>query len=287
MNKQKSVFLVIISALFFSLMSAFVKLSGNIPIAEKVFFRNLISLGIAFYILKKKGASFKGKRENRKFLFYRAFLGTTGMFFKFYSISNMYLADSTMLNRLSSFFVTIFAVLFLKEKLSKIQIPLLFIVFFSALLVIKPKFNLEGLPALAGLLSAITAGGVYTIISFLKNKEDSSTIVLWFSALSMISSLPFLLGNFVVPSSLQLFYLLATGVCAAGGQFAITSAYKYAPANEVSIYSYLNIIFAVIIGFFIWGELPDTLSIIGGILIIGVGVINFMYNQKKLVLKKA
>jgi len=287
MNKQKATYLMILSALFFSVMGAFVKLSGDIPTAEKVFFRNLISLIIAYSVLRKKGASIVGKKENRKFLFLRSLLGTFGIFLNFYAISHLFLADSAMLNRLSPFFVTIFAAIFLKEKLSKIQIPALIVIFLSTLLVIKPEFNLSSLAAFAGFLSAITAGGAYTLVSFLKNREDSSTIVFWFSAFSVIATIPFLLVNFVVPSPTQLFFLLGTGVFAAGGQFTMTSAYKYAPASEVSIYSYMNIIFATLIGFIIWREFPDLLSLLGGALIITVAIVNFTYNQKRLKLKEA
>jgi len=70
--------------------------------------------------------------------------------------------------------------------------------------------------------------------------------------------------------------LLMAGLSAAGGQFTITAAYSYAPAREISVYDYSQIIFAAIIGFFVFGQVPDLLSWIGYAVIIGMAVVNYM-----------
>jgi drug/metabolite transporter (DMT)-like permease len=280
-NKPKAVLFMIISAFAFAVMGAMVKLSGDIPVFEKVFFRNLVSLSIAFIILYRNKESYFGKRENQKYLLGRSLLGLSGVIFYFYAISKLLLADSAMLNKLSPFFVTLFACLFLKEKLSKIQIPALIVVFIGAILVIKPQFSLEVLPAFSGMLSAVCAGAAYTLVRYLKNKEHPSTIVFYFSLISVLGMIPFMIFNFKVPTSCQLVYLIGTGVFAAIGQFSLTYGYKFAPASEVSIYNYLSILFSGVIGFFLWNEIPDVLSIFGGVLIILAAVVTFVYNNKK------
>ena len=116
---------MLISALSFAFMGAMVKLAGDLPVIEKVFFRNLISLIVAFVLIKKAGVPLFGLRKNQKYLLLRSLLGLGGVILYFIAISRLSLADSSMLNKLSPFFVTIFALFFLKEKLLKFHISIL------------------------------------------------------------------------------------------------------------------------------------------------------------------
>ena len=281
-NKPKAVLFMLISAIAFALMQTMVKLAGDIPTFEKVLFRNLVSLFVALSVIYRTKTPMFGKKENQKYLLGRSLLGLGGVVFYFYAINNLIMADAAMLNKLSPFFVTIFACIFLKEKLNKIQIPSLIIVFIGAMLIIKPEFSFEVLPAGAGLLSAICAGAAYTIVRSLKNKENPSTIVFYFSFVSVIVMIPLTIMNFQMPMGMQWVYLIGTGVFAAMGQYGLTFAYKYAPASEVSIYNYTTIIFAAIMGFLVWGELPDWLSLLGSILIIVTAVVAFIYQNKRI-----
>lgn len=279
-NKSKGIIFILISSLSFAIMGAFVKLSGNIPSIEKSFFRNLVSCIVAFIMIIYHKNSFFGKRENQKYLFWRAFLGTLGVICYFYAIDHMVLSDSAMLNKLSPFFVTIFAVIFLKEKIRSAQIAGLFTAFIGGLLIIKPSFNISVLPALIGLASAVFAGGAYTIVRFLGSREKYYTIVFYFSFFSIVSTLPFMLMVYKPLTLKQIIILIAAGVFASIGQFALTIGYKYAPASEIAIYDYVNIIFSAIIGQLIWSEIPDILSIIGYVMIIGSSIIAYIYNKR-------
>jgi drug/metabolite transporter (DMT)-like permease len=280
-NKTKSVVFMLISAFAFAVTQAFVKLAGDLPSYEKVFFRNIISLLIAAFICYKNGSILLGKKESMKFLISRSLLGAIGMVLYFYSISHLILADAAILNKLSPFFVTIFAVIFLKERISKIQVPSMIIIFLAALLIVKPRFELSILPALAGFSSAIFAGAAYTLVRVLGKKERPETIIFVFSLITtLLMFLMMILGTFTIPSPKQLFFLLSTGVTAAVGQFGLTHAYRLAPANEVAIYNYTSIVFAGILGFIFWRELPDILSLIGSITIVFVSIYLYFYNKR-------
>lgn len=280
-NKTKAVFCMLISALGFTFMSVTVKYVTGIPLFEKVFFRNLISLGVAFFMLKKSSAPMFGKRENQLALLARSSFGLAGVVLNFYAIANLTLADSSMLGKLSPIFVTIMACIFLKEKIDSKQILSIIITFLGALLVIKPEFSLEMLPSLAGILSAAASGVAYTLLRYLKDKESPDTIIFYFSLISVVFTAPFALAEYVQPTFIQLGLLLATGVFASVGQFGITYAYKFAKATEVSIYNYSAIVFGIILGFIFFGEIPDTLSLLGGAIIIAVAFYIFKHNQKK------
>ena len=280
-NKTKAVFSMLISALGFTLMSVTVKYLRDIPLFEKVFFRNLVSLVIAFYLIKKSAVPVFGQKKSQLALFARAGFGLAGVILNFYAITHLTLADSTMLGKLSPIFVTIMACLFLKEKIDKEQIIGIFITFGGALLVIKPEFSLSIIPSLSGLLSAASAGIAYTLLRYLKDKESPDTIVFYFSVVSVVGTLPFVLNDYIMPDLTQLILLLATGLFASIGQFGITYAYKYSKATEVSIYNYSAIVFGIILGFIFFHEIPDMLSLLGGAIIIGVAYYTFRHNQKK------
>lgn len=280
-NKTKAVFCMLISALGFTFMSVTVKYVTGIPLFEKVFFRNLISLVVAFFMLKKSSAPMFGRRENQLALLARSIFGLAGVVLNFYAIANLTLADSSMLGKLSPIFVTIMACIFLKEKIDNKQILSIIITFLGALLVIKPEFSLEMLPSLSGIMSAASAGVAYTLLRYLKDKESPDTIIFYFSLISVVFTAPFALAEYVQPTFIQLGLLLATGVFASVGQFGITYAYKFAKATEVSIYNYSAIVFGIILGFIFFGEIPDTLSLLGGAIIIAVAFYIFKHNQKK------
>ena len=273
---------MILSATLFSIMSAFVKLSGDLPFLEKALFRNIVSLIIAFSIIKRKGISLWGERKNRKMLILRSLAGSLGLIFYFYSIDRLILSDSSMLNKLSPFFVVLFAWIFLKTKIKTFQIFSLALALTGSILIIKPGFHFSStFPAIVGLGSAVMAGLAYVIVSYLGDKENSYTIVFYFSLVSTIICFPFLFIDPVIPSFVQVLLLLGAGTAAAGGQIFLTLSYKSAPPVEVSIYQYSQIVASGILGIFLFAELPDTYSLIGYLLIFTGGYLMYILGKKE------
>lgn len=283
-DRSKGIFFIIASAFGFAMMSAFVKLSGDIPSLQKTFFRNIISFIVASAIIIKNKDTFFGKLENQKLLIIRSTLGTLGILFNFYSIDKLVLSDANMLNKLSPFFLIIFSTIFLKEKMKPkqgITVSIACIVaFIGSLFIIKPSFNLETMPALIGLLGGICAAGAYTCVRALGNKENPNTIVFYFSFFSSAVTLPLMLVVYTPMNMIQIIYLILAGVFASLGQFGITLAYKFAPAKEISIFDYTNIIFSALISLALFGILPDWMSIIGYVIIFFASFSIFRFNKK-------
>jgi len=279
-DKHKGIIFIILSAFGFAMMSAFVKMSGDLPSFEKTFFRNIISVTVAFIIILNHKGSFLGKRENQKTLIFRSLFGTLGIIFNFYSIDKLVLSDANMLNKLSPFFVIIFSALFLKEKISLKQISAIGIAFIGVLFIIKPSFNLEIIPAIIGILGGVTAAAAYTCVRSLSGKENPDTIIFYFSFFSSLVTLPLMLLSYEPMKMIQFIYLILAGVFASLGQFGITFAYKYAPAKEISIFDYTNIIFSALISLCLFGILPDYLSVIGYIIIFMASLYIFIFNDK-------
>lgn len=94
-------------------------------------------------------------------------------------------------------------------------------------------------------------------------------------------TLPYIILNYEPMTLRQLLFLIGAGVAAAGGQFGITSAYCYASAKEISVYDYSQLIFAMLLGFVLFGQIPDVLSVVGYVIIIAAAVVMFIYNKNK------
>ena len=281
-DNQKAIVYILISALAFTLMSTVVKLAKDIPIYEKVFFRNIINLIIAVNILKRDKISFWGEKKNRKYLVIRGVLGLLGVVCNFYAVTQMNLSDASMLFNLTPFFVTLFAIFFLGERILKIEYISLISPFIAVLLVIKPQFYMGIIGGVVGIIGAACAGGAYTLVSHINKKENPVTIVFYFTFVSVILMTPFMIFNFVKPNMIELLLLILVGIFASVGQFMVTLAYKYGKPSEVAIYNYTSIVFAIAIGFGIWKEVPDKWSILGSIILIGTGI--NLYIQKRKVL---
>ena len=117
-NHIKGIVCIIASAFFFSLMSLFVRMSGDLPTMEKAFFRNAIAAGMALIILSRTPERFYIRRESWPDLLKRSAFGTAGVILNFWAIDHIAIADASVLNKMSPFFAIIMSALILKEKAS-------------------------------------------------------------------------------------------------------------------------------------------------------------------------
>lgn len=289
MNKKyKGILYIILSALSFAFMNVFVRLAGELPSIQKSFFRNLVALIFAAVVLQRSGIGFTYKKGNLKPLLLRATFGTLGILCNFYAIDHLVLADASMLNKMSPFFAIIFSYLLLKEKVDWVQASSVAFAFVGSLFIIKPSFqNVALIPALAGFMGGMAAGIAYTFVRILGQRgEKGPFIVFFFSSFSCLATLPFLIFNFHPMTSTQVMYLLMAGLAATGGQFAITAAYCYAPAKEISIYDYSQIIFSALLGLILFGQIPDRYSLLGYFIICSMALFMFLYNTGKIKVNK-
>lgn len=282
-DKYKGILLIILSAFCFALMNTFVRLAGDLPSIQKSFFRNFIAAIFAAVMIVKSGTSFRWNKGNLPDLLVRAIAGTVGILCNFYAVDHLVLSDASMLNKMSPFFVIIFSIFILRERVTVIQILCVAGAFLGSLLVIKPTFsNTDLLASSLGFLGGLGAGLAYTFVRKLGTKgENGNRIVFFFSAFSCLVTLPFLVFDYHPMSVNQTMILLAAGLSAAGGQFSITAAYTYAPGREISVYDYSQIIFSALLGFVFFSQVPDIWSIAGYCIICLMAVLMFFYNNRK------
>lgn len=282
-ERNKGILFILMAAFFFALMSLFVKLAGDLPSMEKAFFRNIVALFFAGFILCKNRIPVKVPEGDRIFLFLRAFCGTVGLICNFYAIDHLHIADANMLNKMSPFFAIIASYFILKEKVAPYQAICVISAFIGTLFILRPGFDsMVTFPALVGLLGGVGAGIAYTMVRVLGGHGVKGPVIVFaFSLFSTIVTLPFLILDFTPMSGQQLLFLLLAGLAASGGQFSVTAAYTHAPAKDISIFDYMQIVFSSLMGILVLQEVPVFLSIIGYVIIIGSSLAMFLIRRKK------
>ena len=276
-NILKGIFCIIIAGFGFALMSLFVKLSGDLPSIQKGFFRNIIAVFISSIPLIKHWRVINIPRNNTGWLVLisRSVFGTIGLVLNFYAISHISLADSSIIQKLSPFIIIILSYIFFKEEMTRFQVFSIIIAFIGIILIIKPSGNdIISMGALAALLGALCAGIAYTCVRYLGTHNISGEfIIFFFSSLSSLMLLPYLIFDYRSMTLYQLSMLLLAGISATIGQYGVTFAYKFAAAKNISVFDYSQVLFSGIFGYMFFGEFPDFQSLIGYIIVISVGIV--------------
>ncbi len=282
-SRAKGILSIIGAALSFALMGTFVHLAGDVPSMQKAFFRNAVAAVFSLLIMLKNHEPFHPPKPSHwLYLLARAFFGTIGLICNFYAVDHLNLSDASMLNKMSPFFAIIVSYFLLNEKLNVVQAVSVVLAFLGSLLIIKPNpANMAMVPSLVGLLGGFGAGVAYAFVRFMSKKDiHSSLIIFVFSVFSCLVCLPFFLTTHVSMTLAQLVCLLTAGVFACSGQFCVTNAYRFAPAKEISVYDYTQVIFSALLGWAIFGQMPDEWSILGYVVICGMGIFMFLYQKR-------
>ena len=281
-SRIKGILCILAAAFGFSLMTFFVRLYGDVPTMQKAFFRNAFAAVITVILLLRSEEKFHVKKGSWGDIALRCLFGTSGLICNFYAIDRLGIADANMLNKLSPFFAILISIPVLKEKPKLMDVAATVIAFIGALFIIRPGGDVSVVPALIGLYGGFGAGTAYVFVRRLGGKgERTSIIVLCFSLFSCLVTAPFLLFDYHPMTGRQWLCLIMAGVAAALGQFGITSAYKFAPAKEISVFDYTQVIFAAILGMLFLNETPNAWSVVGYVIIIGTAFIRWHYALKK------
>jgi len=285
-NKKRSlnphvlgILLVITDSFFFSLMTVFVRLSGDVPTMEKAFFRNVVAAVIALITLSRTEEKFRIHKGSLPWLFFRSLFGGVGLVLNFWAIDHIGLADANILNKMSPFFAILASIPILGEVPNAVEIVTVIVAFIGAAFVVKPTMGAASIPALAGLVSGFGAGVAYTYVRKLGNHgERGPVIVAFFSIFTCLMCLPFMIAEFKPLTLRQALCLVGAGCVAAIAQFAVTLAYKIAPAKEISVFDYSQVMFASLWGLLLFSEVPDKWSVAGYVIIISMAVFKWHYN---------
>lgn len=279
-DTNKAALLMVIAAFVYALLSANVKWIEGIPIFEKMFFRTFFGLIMVSVIVWREKIPIKG---NKRFsLIGRGVSGFISTFFYYMALSYAPMAEAVTLSNTYPFLLAILCWIFLGEKIKSFHIVALSVSFIGAVLIIRPGFAEINFYYIIAVLAAVFMAVTYTFLRKARETEHSQVIVLWYSAICALGCIPVMLFEKpVMPTLFQFFQLLSLGIIATIYQLLLSKAYKYAPATEVSIYSYTTIVFSAILGFIVWSEVPAIFTVIGALLIILGAYIIFRCENKK------
>lgn len=287
LNIPVGVRFMIMSAFGFAMMGVLVKqLSADgIPVLQIVAARALVSLVLSYADVRRKQLSPWG--SHYLLLCMRAVAGTIALFFVYYSVANLPFAEATVLQYLHPMFTAFLAVIFLKEHLRWPTLVCVIMSFCGLLFIIRPAFFF-GLAAAdydlyaigAAILGAFGSGVAYILVRRLSRVEDSSVIIFYFPLFALPLSLLFLGNNIVMPNGLQWLLLLLVGVMTQIGQVGLTRAMQTETASRATSFSYLQVVFAIVLGWLFFNEVPDVWVYIGALFIMIGSIVNVIFSQK-------
>jgi drug/metabolite transporter (DMT)-like permease len=271
-----------LAAFWFSLMNVFVKKVSHLPTMELVFFRCSISSLFCFGGIVMEKISWLG--TNRKLLLARGLCGTIALSLYFVTLKHMPLGTAVSIQYMSPIFTVIVASFLLKEKIIPVQF-LFFIISFIGVIMIKGFDARVSLFYLGvGLVSSIGSAMAYNMIRSLKNKEHPLVVVLHFQLMAAIAGLIFSFLNWQTPVGIEWLYLFLVGATTQLAQMAMTRSLQSDKVANVSIINYTGIIYALVFGYFLFGETHDALAIFGMLLIVGGVILNILFSRRSILI---
>ena len=271
---------MLLSALYFAVMGAFIKALGHdIPLFEITFFRAGVSALILGAVMLGRGIPLKGK--NQGLLLIRALSGFAAMTLNFYALAQIPLGDAALLNQSSPIFVVLLSWFFLDEKLSGLLVLVVLLSFFGILLVLRPSGNVFNVAGLAGLGGAIFAAGAYVAIRQLHQTDSFWTMAFYFMVVAALLSLPPMLRTWVTPNFKQFLLLIGSGLFGSLGQLFMTYAYKNDSASWVAPFSYAGVLFSFAFGIYFFGDSLDFTGAAGAFLTILGGIALLFFKSRR------
>ena len=267
---------MLLSALFFSVMSLLVKLaSERIPTVEIVLVRSLVSLVLSAWFLRRAGTSWKGNRPG--LLALRGIFGLMGLVCFFRAIALLDLAEVTVLHYTNPLWTTVIAAIALGEALRRRHAVALLCALAGVVLVARPAFlfgdasggaplSTEGIAfALAG---AFFAAAAYVTVRKLGRSESPLVVVLYFPLVAVPVIAPFAIARWVWPTPLEWTVLLGVGIATQIAQIFLTRGLHRLPAGRATTIGTTQVVFATMWGWLVFGVLPDALAMAGAVLIV-------------------
>jgi len=233
---------------------------------EITFFRNLFGLVAILPLALRAGiGNLKSRQPGLQLL--RSAFGLVAMFTWFYALSVVPIAQATALSFTSVIFGSIGAALLLGERMRLRRWSAVLAGFAGTLVILRPGFGDVDPAALIVVLSSICWAAALLTVKRLSATDSVVCIVTWNSILLTVLSLPVAIPVWVTPSTGQLLWLSLIGLLATLGHLAMTGAFKASDATVVLPVDYTRLLWATVIGYLAFGEIPDIWTWIGGTII--------------------
>ena len=297
MRPLRGIALKLGSVLVFIVMAAMIKATAaHVPAGEAVFFRSLFAIPVIVVWLGMRHELATGFRTaNPQGHFWRGLVGTSAMGLGFAGLGYLPLPEVTAIGYAAPLLTVVFAAMFLGEQVRMFRLTAVALGLVGVLIVLSPRLTVldpdvashrEAFGAALVLGGAVFAALAQVFVRKLVNTEKTPAIVFWFSVTATVLSLSTLPFGWVWPTPFESGLLVGSGLLGGVGQILLTSSYREADASLVAPFDYASMLFALLIGYFVFAEVP-TLTMLGGAaLVIAAGVL-IIWRERQLGLERA
>jgi len=297
MNVFKGVAFKIVSALLFAVMSALVRQLGDVaPVGQMVFFRSAFAIIPVVVIYAARGELLTTLRTGRPFgQLGRGLLSLLGMSTNFASLTRLQLADVTAIGFASPLITVALAALILREHVRIFRWSAVAVGFVGVIVMLIPQFDpshyagpaaaTAAAGAILALISAVCNAATVIQTRRLTQSETTSAIVFYFSLICAIGgalTLPFAWHS---PTPWEVGGLVSLGLLGGLAHIFLTESYRYAAASVVAPFDYTAMLWALLLGYYVFGELPQPLVYVGAAIVVGAGLF-VIFRERQLGVKR-
>ena len=296
MNLVRAILLKLISALLFAVMSVLVRYVGEkYPVGQVVFFRSAFAIVPVVIIYAWRRELEAAVRTGRPFRHLGRGLTAMGsMFCNFSALARLPVVDATAISFLAPLITVAMSAVFLKERVRIYRWSAVILGFAGVLVMLAPQLDIGrstaaatgAIGAVFGLVAAFFTAASTIQTRALTKSETTSSIVLYFSIICAIGGLLTLPFGWLTPSWPELAMLIGTGICGGLAHILLTESYRLAPASLIAPFDYTSMLWALLLGFVVFGEVPSVLVFIGGGIITAAGLF-VIWRERQLGLQRA
>lgn len=295
----KAIGFKLISALLFAAMSALVRQLGDVaPVGQMVFFRSAFAIPPVLLIYALRGEFMSAVRTKRVFgQLGRGSLSVCGMFSNFSALTRLPLADATAIQFASPLITVALAALVLKERVRLFRWSAVTVGFIGVIVMLIPNIDPRHYAA-AGAASVAAVGSAFAVFAAFCNagtviqtrrltqSEATSSIVFYFSLICAIAGALTLPFAWHTPTGLELIGLILLGVFGGVAHIFLTESYRFATASVIAPFDYSSMLWALLLGYWVFGELPAPLVYVGASIVAGAGLV-VIWRERRLGIQRA
>lgn len=277
-------------------MSSLLKASDEIPTGELVFFRSFFAiLPIIVYLIARGELGVGLKTSHPLSHLWRGLVGTGGMVFGFYALTQLPLPESIAISYATPLLIVVFSAVFYHEQVRLYRWSAVIVGLVGVIIIIWPRFtvfsdgfeDMSGatLGAISALIACCFAATAMMLVRKLVQTERSATIVLYFSVASSLIGLCTLPLGWVMPTLEQFIMLATAGILGGIAQILLTESYRHADMSVVAPFEYASLILSIIVGYFFFRDIPTIEMLVGGLIVVGSGLF-IIYREHRLGLER-
>ena len=297
MNPLRGIGLKILSVTIFTMMAICIKTSApHVPSGQAVFFRSFFAIPvIVTWLLLTNNLRHGLDTANPMGHVWRGLVGTTAMALGFTALGLLPLPEVTALGYAAPILTVIFAAMFLGEEVRIFRLSAVVVGLIGVMIVLTPRLTvtsfddaskLQTIGAFAALTGAVFAALAQVFVRKLVHSEATTAIVFYFSVTGALLSLVTLPFGWVVPTAREAALLIGAGLLGGIGQILLTESYRHAETSVIAPFEYVSMILALLLGYFLFSEIPTRPMLLGATLIVMAGLF-IIWRERKLGIERA